>query len=116
MTKEQIEQAAKERKWRIAVWRGIFGTRHAETDFIAGALYRQPKIDALISEVEGLKATLDIEINKTQSALVAEIDRLKADIERYRQDIAEGKKREEIARKVIEEKRKENKNLNQAPS
>ena len=77
MTREQIEQAA-ERYIKAQEYSSLEQDDIIFAAFIAGANSRQP-----------------------------EIDRLKTDIERYKQDIAEGLKREEIARKVIEEKRKE---------
>jgi len=90
MTREQIEQAAseycaeicKECGSRDSCDRSKLGhclpTEDEYDAFVAGANSRQP-----------------------------EIDEITADIERYKQDIAEGLKREEVARKVTADKRAE---------
>lgn len=83
MTQTQIEQVAREKfPYRKNHNRDSYMQREG---FIAGALHCQPEIDTL----------------------TARVAQLEADCEKYRKDIAEGAKREEIARKVIEEKRKE---------
>jgi len=83
MTREQIRRAAE-----VYIKEQTYESLEADDDtfaaFVAGANSRQ-----------------------------AEIDELTADIERYKQDIAEGLKREDVARKVIDDKRAEMDNLNE---
>ena len=108
MTQKQIEQAARKRACCLQI--DLSGdiicpqceefptederigccNRMEYIGFMNGAGYRQPEIDALITR----------------------ITQLEADAEKYRKDIAEGHKREEIARRVIEEKRKANNKTN----
>jgi hypothetical protein len=78
MTKEQIEQAASAYIETADIIESSGEGLAAFDAFLAGAEFRQ-----------------------------TEIDELTADIERYKADIADGLKREEIARKVIEDKREE---------
>ena len=102
MTREQIEQAAGD-----YLDRENLEINHEEDNyaagvydgFIAGANSRQPEIDELSRRV----AHWHTEYTNAQRR----IDLLRVDCKRYKQDIADGLKREEIARKVIEEKRKE---------
>ncbi len=80
MTQKEIEKAA-----AIYISTGdILDRSTAYYSFIAGANHRQIEVDTL----------------------TARIAQLEADCKKYQRDIAEGLKREEIARKVIEEKRK----------
>jgi len=51
-------------------------TKAYKIGFVAGAEFRQPEIDTLKETIAGLKATLDIEVNKHQPRLKAEIDDL----------------------------------------
>jgi len=68
MTREQIEKAALE----------YAKTKHTDKnlidivswDYIAGAESRQPEIDQLNEEINSLKATLNIEVNKHQRELI----------------------------------------------
>jgi uncharacterized small protein (DUF1192 family) len=78
MTREQIEQAANDYAQITDATKDRREIEIAFNAFLAGAEFRQ-----------------------------VEIDTLTADIERYKADIADGFKREEIARKVIEDKREE---------
>lgn len=83
MTQEQLEQAASEYRHNEHHGTGHYTDIQIEYikyfAFLAGAESRQP-----------------------------EIDRLAANNERLQKDVAEGLEREEIARKIIEEKRQEN--------
>jgi uncharacterized small protein (DUF1192 family) len=128
MTREQIEIEAKRRaklrhcslcpKQRFTVCRDhgyeCDDARMVYDAFLAGAEFRQAEIDTLNEEIQGLKATLDLEVNLHQPKLEKQITALTVDIERYKADVIEGLERERVARKVIEDKRGEVEELKEA--